>query len=138
MTVLSIIAIIVALILVGLFVEHSNNYSMKVYGYEIFNAVNFTLSVLGYFAIYFGYNWYMDALKDHGDLLNGVLLMGIGTLLLLGTVYMNIKRTSLRYGLIMSIVTEILYAVATPIVFFALLLAVAFFSQTKPVYNIND
>jgi len=64
--------------------------------------------------------------------------MGIGSLFLLGVVYYNIKNTSLMYGLIMSLVTEIIYAVATPIVFFALFMAVAFFAETKPVYNIND
>jgi hypothetical protein len=111
---------------------------MKVYGYEIFNVANFILSVIGYLTIYFGYNWYMDALSNHGDLLNGGLLMGIGALVLSIVIYMNIKNTSLLYGLIMSMVTEILYCLATPIVFFALLLAVAYFSQTKPVYNIND
>jgi len=138
MVVLSIIGIIIALILVSLFIQASNEHSVKTYEYEIFNAGNFIVSVAGYLAIYFGNEWYSDALKEHGDLLNGELLMGIGVLFLLGVVYLNIKNTSLLYGLIMSFVMEILYAAATPVVLLVLLMAVAFFAETKPVYNIND
>jgi len=138
MVVLSIIGIIIALILIALFIQASNEHSVKKYGYEIFNAGNFIVSVVGYLAIYFGNEWYGNALKEQGDLLNGELLIGIGVLLLLGVVYLNIKNTSLIYGLVMSVVTEILYAVATPVVLFVLLMAAAFFAETKPVYNIND
>ena len=138
MVVLSIIGIIIALILVALFVQYSNKHSQRAYNYEIFNAGNFIVSVLGYLAIYFGNGWYSDALKEHGDLLNGELLMGIGGLFLLGVVYINIKNTSLFYGLVMSVVTEIFYAAATPVVLLVLLMAAAFFAETKPVYNIND
>ena len=138
MVVLSIIGIIIALILVALFVQYSNKQSQRAYNYEIFNAGNFIISVLGYLAIYFGNGWYSDALKEHGDLLNGELLMGIGGLFLLGVVYINIKNTSLFYGLVMSVVTEIFYAAATPVVLLVLLMAAAFFAETKPVYNIND
>ncbi len=138
MVVLSIIGIVIALILVALFIKVSNAHSVKVYGYEIFNAGNFIVSVLGYLAIYFGNRWYSDALKEHGDLLNGELLMGIGGLFLLAVVYLNIKNTSLLYGLVMSFVMEILYAAVTPVVLFVLFMAVAFFAETKPVYNINN
>jgi len=135
MVVLSIIGIIITLILVA---QYSNEQSQRAYNYEIFNAGNFIISVLGYLAIYFGNGWYSDALKEHGDLLNGELLMGIGGLFLLGVVYINIKNTSLFYGLVMSVVTEIFYAAATPVVLLVLLMAAAFFAETKPVYNIND
>ncbi len=64
--------------------------------------------------------------------------MAIGAILLVGVVYLNIKNSSLLYGLIMSVVTEIIYAAATPVVLLVLLMAMAFFAETKPVYNIND
>jgi len=138
MVVLSIIGIIIALILIVLFIQISNEHSVKAYGYEIFNTGNFIISVVGYLAIYFGNGWYSDALKKHGDLLNGELLMGFGILFLLGVIYLNIKNTTLVYGIVMSIISELIYAAATPVIFFALLLAGAFFAETKPVYNIND
>lgn len=138
MVVLSIIGIIIALIVVALFVQYTNEYSQSKYSYEIFNVGNFVISVVAYFALYFGNGWYQDALRVDGDLLNGILVIAIGVIAFCGVVYINIKNTSLYYGIIMSIVTEILYAIATPIVFFALLMAVAFFAETKPVYNIND
>ena len=138
MVVLSIIGIIIGLILIALFIQISNEHSVKVYGYEIFNIGNFVVSMLGYLGIYFGNGWYTDALKVQGDILNGVLLIVIGVLFLLSVIYLNIKNTSLIYGLVMSIVTEIFYVTATPIVLFGLLIAAAFFAETKPVYVIND
>ena len=138
MLVLSIIGIIIGLILLALFIQASNGYSVKLYGYEIFNIESFIISVLGYLAIFFGNSWYMDALKEQGDLLNGEILMVIGGVFLLSVIYLNIKNTSFIYGLVMSIVTEVVYAAATPIVVLVLLMAVSFFAETKPVYNIND
>ena len=138
MVVLSIIGVIIGLILVTLLVKASNEHSSKVYKYKIFNYENFILSILGYFASYFGYEWYLKAIKQNTDILNGELLMVIGVLFFLAAIYANIKNTSLLYGLLMSIVTELVYAAAAPVVFYALIMAIAFFSKTKPVYNIND
>ena len=138
MTVLTIIGVLIVLALLALSIQLANEHSTKVYGYEIFNIGNFILSVIAYLAIYFGNSWYMEALREQGDILNGVLLMGIGIIVLLWIIYNNIKKSSLVYGLTMSIITELLYAAATPLVFFAFIMAIAFFAQTKPVYNIND
>ena len=138
MVVLSIIGIIIALIVVALLVQFANEYSQSKYRYEIFNIKNFVFSVGAYFALYFGNNWYQEALTANGDILNGIIVMFIGLIVFCIVVYINIKSTSLYYGAIMSIVTEIFYAIAAPIIFFAIVIAVAFFAQTKPVYNIND
>jgi len=138
MVVLTIIGVIVGLIFLAYFIGASNKYSKKVYKYEIFNMGTFIISAIGFLAIYFGNSWYTTALKKHGDILNGELMIVIGTLLLLGVLYVNIKNTSFMYGLIMSVVAGIIYAAATPLIFFAFLLATAFFSETKPVYRIND
>ena len=64
--------------------------------------------------------------------------MGIGVILLSIIIYLNVKKTSLSYGLIMGFVAEILYLAATPLVFFAFIMMMAYFGQAKPVYNIND
>ena len=138
MMVLSIIGIIIVLVLISLLIAYSNEYSSKVYGYEIFNSGNFIVSVLGYLAIYFGNDWYLEALKTGEDVLNGEVLTLVGIVFLLGVIITNVKRTSLFYGLVMSVVMEILYLAATPIVFFAVLIAMAFLSQTRPVYTINN
>ena len=135
---LSIIGIIIALILLYIFVIVSNEYSRKTYNYEIFNVENFIVSFLAYLALYFGNEWYLNALKAGKDILNGQLLMGIGVILLSIIIYLNVKKTSLSYGLIMGFVAEILYLAATPLVFFAFIMMMAYFGQAKPVYNIND
>ena len=138
MVVLSIIGVVIVLFIVYRFIQYSNRHSLKKYNYEIFNVGTFFLSVLGYVALFFGYSWYGDALQDHTDILNGELVIGIGILLLYSVIYFNVNRTSLFYGLIMSIVTGAFYLVATPFILAVIVMGVAYFSQTKPVFNVND
>ena len=137
MVVLTIIGIIVALIAAYIAIQFFNSYSMKKYKYEIFNTTTFAMSFVGYVAIFFGYDWYTSAITQHGDLLNGELLIAIGVIFLLSVVYLNITNTSLFYGIVMSIVVEIFYLVATPPLLIFILLGIAYFSETKPVINVN-
>lgn len=137
MEVLSIIGIIVGLILVASFVKYTNGYSQRVYNYEIFNKENFVISLLGYVAIYFGNYSYMEALKVHGDLLNGELLVVLGVLFFLAVLYRNIKFTSFLYGFGMTLVTELLYVAAVPVALFILFCIMMFLADTKPVYCVN-
>jgi hypothetical protein len=138
MLVLSIIAVIIALVLVVLFIGYTNNYSQRVYGYDIFNHYTFILSVIAYLSLYFGSKWYMSALESQGDTLNGALVMIIGASILLYVFEYNIKKTSFLYGVAMTCITEIVYAAATPVVFAFVLVAIAMLAETKPVYNIKD
>jgi len=138
MVVLSIIGIVVVLIIAYAFIIFVNNHSLKKYNYEIFNAATFFWSFIGYLALFFGYDWYESALINHEDILNGELMLAIGAILLCSIIYYNISRTSLFYGLLMSIVTEAFYLIATPCVIFIIIIVVAYFSQTKPVFNVND
>ena len=136
MVVLSIVGIIVALIIAYMAIQAFNRHSMKKYKYEIFNSATFILSFLGYVAIFFGYDWYTSAVAEHGDLLNGELLMSIGIIFLLLVLFINIVNTSLFYGLIMRVVVELFYLVATPPLLIFIILGIAYFSETKPVISI--
>ena len=138
MVVLSIIGVVIVLFIAYKFIQYSNIHSLKKYNYEIFNTMTFFWSVIGYLALFFGYSWYGDALQNHTDILNGELVFGIGVILLCSVVYVNVNRTSLFYGLLMSIVTGAFYLVATPFILAVIVIGVAYFSQTKPVFNVND
>lgn len=127
-----------AIFLVYLFVIWINGYTDKKYQYEFFNLGNYFVSALGYVLIYYGHGWYVSALEKNLDILNGQLIMGFGVMLLVGVVYYNIKNTSLTTGLALSIVQLLLYIVLAVVGFLALIMAIGYFSQTKPVYNVND
>jgi len=137
MIVLGIIGFIAVGLLLYWLVTVVNNYSYKKYKYEFFNMQNFVTTAIGYAFLFFGNNWYMDALKANGDLLNGGILIGIGAVTVLYVVYLNIKRTDLLFGLLGSLFQLILYVALTLGAVFALLIVMAALSETKPVYNLN-
>jgi vacuolar-type H+-ATPase subunit I/STV1 len=115
-----------------------NEYTIQKYRYEFFNMGNFLISAVGYGLLYFGYKWYMSALEKNQDILNGQILIGIGVILILTVIYYNIKNTSGPTGLALSLVQAPIYSVLAVFSLIVLIAAVAFFSETKPVYNIND
>ena len=138
MIVLSIIAALIALAFIVWFVQYSNDYSTRVYGYEVFNTEEFFGYMVAYVMLYFGYNWFEEALNDHGDILNGILLVLIGLIVIAGMVYNTIKQTSLRYGLGMSLIKALLYAVAAPVVVGIVMIVGAWLMETKPVVRLDD
>ena len=138
MTVLAIIGALVALGLIIWFIKYSNEYSWSEYGYEIFNFEEFVGYVIGYGLLYFGYDWFKTAMQHQGDILNGILLMIIGGVILLAMVLNSIAHTSWRYGLLMSLVKGVLYALATPIVIIGILMVGAWLMETKPVIRLDD
>ena len=138
MLVLQIIGILAAIVFVYLFVIWTNEYIEQKYNYTFFNMRNYLMSAVGYVLIYFGNEWYLSALQKHQDLLNGQLLIAFGVILLCIVIYFNIKNTSLFTGGLLSVVQLLIYSVLAYIGFLTLVLMVAYFSQTKPVYNVND
>jgi hypothetical protein len=137
MTVLKIIGFIAFVLLLYWLVISINSYSYKKYKYEFFNMQNFVTTAIGYAFLFFGNNWYMNAVKANGDLLNGGILIGIGAVTVLYVVYINIKRTDLLFGLFFTLFQLVLYVALTLGAAFALLIVMAALSETKPVYNLN-
>lgn len=137
MIVLGIIGFILVVLLLYWLVISINAYSYKKYKYEFFNMQNFIITAIGYAFLFFGNKWYMSALKDSSDLLNGGILLGIGVVIVLYVVYMNIKHTALLFGLFFTLFELILYVALSLVSAFALLIAIAALAETKPVYNIN-
>lgn len=138
MLVLSIIGAIVAIILVYMFVTKVNSYTMKKYDYEFFNFITYGISAAGYVLIYYGHQWYQNAIADHSDSLNGVLIMLIGIVMISLIIYINFKNTPVKLSLMLTPVQQILYAALAVVGFMALVLGIAYLMQTKPVYQINN
>ncbi|MCX6075627.1 MAG: hypothetical protein NTW78_01925 [Campylobacterales bacterium] len=137
MEVLKIIGVLAGLILLAMFVTSMNAYTQKKYKYEIFNWYNLAAAGAGYAFILFGRSWYLESLNINGDILNGIILIVIGVITLGLVVRNNIRKTSLTFELLFSVVQLALYIPAAVVAFYGLLAAAAFFAQTKPVYSIN-
>lgn len=137
MTVLKILAIVLLAILIYVFILKVNGYTNKKYKYEIFNLGNYVLSVIAYLLAFFGNKLHVEALNNHGDVLNGELLMLFATLLILLVIYNNVKKTNSMFGLLFSVVQQILYLVLTIPGLYAAALILAYFANTRPVFDIN-
>jgi len=138
MLVLTIIGVLVGLILLAMFVTRMNEYTQKKYRYEIFNWYNLAAAGLGYGLIFFGRRWYIkEAAIADGDIVNGIVLIVLGVFTIAFVILNNIQNTSLKFGLLFSVVQLALYIPASVVAFYGLLITAAFFAQTKPVYSIN-
>ena len=132
--ILGAITLLVALYFLAIVI---NAYTEKRYKYLFLNPVTLATSLSGYVSSFVGYKWYLGALKIHGDILNGEILIAIGVGLLLWTIYQNLKNTDFFIGIFFSILQQVLYLVAGAIGLVILFLAFAAFAEAKPVYRID-
>lgn len=137
MIVLGIIAGIILVLFVLSFVKKINLYSYKRFRYIFFNARTLFIICGSYVLLFFGNRIYQTALEQSGDTLNGILLICFGMAGLFYTLFYNISRTNLDFGLFMSIIQYIIYIPITVIGFLTVLVLLAFFVNTRPVYHIN-
>lgn len=137
MLVLSIIGIIVGIILVYGIVIHVNEYTLKKYDYEYFDLVTYGISAAGYVLIFYGNGWYQSALAADKDILNGILVMGIGVALILVVIYMNFKNTPAKLSILVTPLQQLFYAVFAVFGFLAVIFAIGYVAQTKPVFDIS-
>jgi CDP-diglyceride synthetase len=137
MFVLKIIGLLLAIFTIAVLVNMTNRYTEKKYGHEFFSLETYGVSAVGYVALYYGYGWYQSALGKNLDILNGQIIMGLSLVLILGVIYYNAKKTSLGISLILSIFQQALYAALAVVGFWALLVMIGYFMQTKPVFNVN-
>ena len=138
MTVLTIIAILVIALAIYFIVKSMNNYTYEKFSYQFFDESSMFMISIGYLAVFFGNELYKSALSStNGDTLNGAIIIGIGIFLLLIQVLINFKSTNFIFGLFGTIIQFVLLVPITVVGLFALFFAMAFFAESRPVYNIN-
>jgi len=138
MFVLSVIGIILGIYLLVEFVGLLNRVAYEKYEYEFFSKISIIIVPIGYYFCYFGYQFYIDATKSGGDILNGIILMGIGLVLLLFILVANIRNTNFIMGISFSIVQFLIYIPIAYIAFFGFLMMIAILANTKPVWVLNN
>ena len=137
MTVLTIIGVLIGIYLLVELVKRLNEYTKSNYSYKIFDERSAFISAVGYVMVYVGQGFYFSAIADKVDTLDGELLVLIGALFLSSIIAINFRKMGFLRGLSLSVIQMIIYAGVSVVAVFALIAAYAFFSQTRPVYNIN-
>jgi len=137
MLVLKILGVLLALFSLFKITQEINKFTNKRYRYLFFNKKTLLSSFAGYASAIVGYIWYTNALQQHGDILNGKLLMIIGALFLFWTVVYNIANTSFFIGTVFTLVQQISYLIvaAGGIILYVIMIAV--YADAKPVYRID-
>ena len=79
-----------------------------------------------------------EALDKNGDWLNGALIVAIGTIILIAVIINNFKKNPAKIAIQGSIAQIILYIPIAYVSIFLIMMALAFFSQIRPVYSINS
>jgi len=115
-----------------------NNKVIKKFNHDFLDSGNFIIAFISNLFIYFGHMWYVEAITKSGDVLNGILIMGIGGLGLLLLITLNIKMTNFLVGLTGSLIQITLFGIASFFAFFVIFIVIAFFANARPVYNINN
>jgi len=88
-------AVIVGIILLFIF----NKQAIKKYNFAFFTAASFIGAAIALSLIWVGYNWTMKATPNSDDVMNGIGMLVIGTIVGLFLVIMNKTKTSLLYSL---------------------------------------
>jgi len=138
MLVLKIIGAALVLLLLFVLMMKLNVYTYEKYKYEFFTETTFGIYIVIYGSAFLGYKWYLNSLSDDKDIINGIAVMVISSLIFLGTMIYNIKITNFFFGLVFTIIQAVLFIPFCVIGLIVIAFAIAFFSQTKPVYQVNN
>jgi len=109
MTVLTIIGILIGLYLIYILTQKLNSFTQCRYNYELFESGSAIIVSIGYYCLFFGYGLYQEALSNNGDILNGIILMGLGTILVGLIILRNIQHVDIPSGLLLSLIQLVIY-----------------------------
>ncbi len=138
MTVLYILGALLVIFIIFVIVGMINDFSESRYNYEFFTWGNLFFTTVAYLSIYFGRKWYLaDLIAKNGDTLNGVVLIAIGGLMLLGLLITHMKNTNIIFGFVVGFIQFALYIPASVMSVLMFIMAAAWLSETKPVVNLN-
>ncbi|PMS19751.1 hypothetical protein C0Z18_13045 [Trinickia dabaoshanensis] len=135
---LAVVAVIAALVLgITMFNQHC----AEKFGHAFFTKKAFYLTAAALGLIAVGNIWRHSSIQSHGDTLNGLVLMILGTLMACWMIYVNIRRTDAVYGIGGSVAQLGLFSVLAwvwlPLMVLALIGQFLLLMTAKPVYVVN-
>lgn len=122
-------------------IKRFNTHCFYKFGHEFFTWSAYWRTVIGLCLIVAGLFWWNAAARQHGDTLNGLVVIAAGIAVLISLIYINIQRTGLLYGIAGSLVQlglfYVLALVGVPILLFALVCQCIVLATARPVYIVN-
>lgn len=137
MLILTLIGLLIAAFAIYTFILWFNKYTYQHAQYEFFTMEHSVAMVFSYALMFFGNSWMQTALANNNDWLNGAIVLVVGALLLMGAIINNFKKAPRLYAIAGSLAQLIFYIPITIGAVIIVAVMVAWFSETKPVYNIN-
>lgn len=139
-----VIKCLLAIALVGLLffaLVRFNEHCSSRFGHQFFTREIFVWIVVAQGLFIVGGLWWQSALKQHGDTLNGMIIVAGGALAVGWIVYRNFRETNLLYGVMGSALQIVLFVVlgwiVLPFMAMLFLLRALLYSDAKPVYIVN-
>ena len=129
---------ILAVCLFWMLIAALNAWGEKRTGHTFFTAGTVGAASLGYWMLFFGHKWYAHA-QHGGDPLNGVILilLGAAVLGLLFLYQVAAARSSRGSALLLTLFFFALCLPMSVVLFAVVVMLIAWFSETKPVYTVN-
>ncbi|AFU99378.1 hypothetical protein [Simiduia agarivorans] len=93
MLVLSIIAAVAIFALVGWGLYLFESRVDEKFGYRFFSAGSFLALFISSALCFFGFLWWHSESLKNGDILNGIIIGGLGLVVVLATVFVNFKKS---------------------------------------------
>ena len=141
MFVLSLIALILAILGVVAGLLFFNDYCQNKFGHAFLTKTMFVVTAAGFLLVYYGHMWYQASVNHHGDTLNGIVLMVLGNIMLFGVIYHNVTKTNLLYGVTGSTIQIALFGtigyVAVTLLIIAAIANLMLMVDAKPVWIVN-
>jgi hypothetical protein len=134
MTMLKLIGFLIALYTLYQIIDRFNRYTQENAGYEFFTMEHTLAMVSGYVVLYFGWVWG----SQDKDWLDGIIVMLIGLTILTLTIKNNFNQTPRLFAVAGSLMQIIFYIPITLLIIPIVFLAFMYFSQIKPLYNVNS
>lgn len=138
MFVLKLIGVVLVVFFGYMAIEEMNNHTYKIAKYRFYTMEHTIAYMFAYGLIAFGYllarsNW-------QGDWLNGAVIVAIGVVIWIFIIRHNVLNLKDNSSLAIrgSVMQAIIYIPISMVALLILFAAIAYFSQTKPVYNVNS
>lgn len=136
--ILGVVALIISM-LVG--VNILNKKCLEKFQVPLFSLVTTIGILIAAGCIFIGMIWYENAIKSKGDISNGIVLLAIGGIIMLGIIIYSYWKTNFIYGSIATIIHLFLLAlmmlVGIPLFLLYIVGSIALFFTSKPVYVVN-
>lgn len=140
MLILKLLGILMIAVTIYQIIKRFNVYTDQYIRYKYFTMDHTIAMVIGYGLMVLGNIWRKSELTNpvNGDPLSGVIVIIIGVLIVAGVIKNNFNKTPRRFAIAGSLM-QIIFYIPIVIGIIPIVMGIfAFFSNTKPVYTINE